>query len=446
MDITIGGPDYKFRPRAYQMPLIQAFEKSDKKRFVVCWPRRAGKDITIFNLLIRAALRKKGVYFYVFPTYAQAKRVIWDSITNTGERFLDYIDQDLIANSNSQELKIILANGSLIQLAGSNNIDALRGTNPQGIIFSEYAWQDPGAYQALRPILLANHGWAIFASTPFGQNHFYDLYRHAEQSPDWFCEKLTINDTKHISFSEIEKEREEGLISEDMIQQEYFTSFNRGVEGAYYAKYVEKMILDNRIGDVPYDIGSQVHTSWDLGIRDATSIVFFETVAGSIRIIDFYENSKEGLEHYVQVVKSKPYLYGKHIAPHDIAVREFTSGIARIDKARQLGINFTVAPNLSVEDGIEAVRTMLSKVYIDKTKCDRLIKGLENYRQEWDNKHKVYKNRPLHDQWSHIADALRYMAVSLPKTRDGLSPEELDKRYRDAMGANDDPLYGFKRW
>jgi phage terminase large subunit len=407
--------------------------------------RLRSRDITIFNLLIRASLKKVGVYFYVFPEYAQAKRVIWDSITNTGERFLDYIPKGIIKSSNSQEMKIVLHNGSLIQLAGSNNIDALRGTNPQGIVFSEYAWQDPEAYKALRPILLANDGWAIFASTPFGNNAFYDLYRHASQSPDWFCEKLTVEDTKHISLEAIQKEREEGLISEDMIEQEYYTSFNRGVEGAYYAKYVERMRLDGRIGDVPVSYGTQVHTAWDLGVRDSTSIVFFETVAGSIRIVDYYENSKHGLEHYVQVIKSKPYLYGKHIAPHDIAVREFTSGIARIDKARELGINFTIAPNLSIEDGIEAVRTMLNKTYIDQRKCERVIKALENYRQEWDSKNKVYKSRPLHDMWSHTADSLRYMAVSLPKTRDSMSPEELDKRYKDAMGMKDDPFYGFKR-
>jgi phage terminase large subunit len=159
----------KFKPRDYQLPLCRAFESGKYKRLLAIWPRRAGKDVCVFNLLIRAALRKIGVYYYIFPTYSQARKVVWDSITNNGERFLDYIPKELITSTNSQEMKVYLANGSLIQLIGSDNVDSLMGTNPIGIIFSEYALQDPIAYQFLRPILLANGGWAMFVSTPSWQ-------------------------------------------------------------------------------------------------------------------------------------------------------------------------------------------------------------------------------------------------------------------------------------
>lgn len=423
----------KFVPRFYQLPICDALENQGYKRLIIIMPRRAGKDITAFNLMVRAAFKKVGVYFYIFPTYAQAKKVIWDSITNSGERFLDYIPDILIRSKNSQEMKITLINGSQIQLVGSDNIDRLVGTNPIGLVYSEYAMQDPRAYSFMRPILAANDGWALFISTPRGKNHMYDLYQMALESPDWYALKLSLDETKHIPLEEIEKDRQEGLISEDLIQQEYYCSFSMGVEGAYYAKYLDKLRVEGRISAVPWEPAHKVHTAWDLGMRDSTTIIFYQLIGMTIRIIDCYENSKEGLEHYAQQLQSLPYNYGKHVAPHDIKVRELGTGISRIDKARQLGISFIVAPNLSISDGIESVRTMLSKVWIDEVKCAPLIKALENYRQEFDHKKKVYLPRPLHNWASHYADTARYMALSLSKTKDGSTPEELDKRYQEAV-------------
>jgi len=193
------------------------------------------------------------------------------------------------------------------------------------------------------------------------------------------------------------------------------------------------MRIDGRIGDVPWESNFKVNTAWDLGVRDSTTIIFWQSVGTTIRIIDCYENSKEGLEHYAKVLESKPYLYGKHIAPHDIAVKEFGSGMTRLEKARQLGIKFVVADNISVVDGIEAVRSTLNRVWIDQSKCVPLIKALENYRQEYDVKNRVYKSQPLHSFASHFSDSMRYLSVSLPKTRDGLSAQELDKRYQEAV-------------
>jgi phage terminase large subunit len=423
----------RFKPRPYQLPIFDAIENKKYRRVLAILPRRAGKDICAFNLVIRAALRQTGVYYYIFPTYSQAKKVIWDSMTNDGIRFLDYIPEELVEQSNSQEMKIRLRNGSLIQLVGSDNYDSLMGTNPRGVVFSEYALQDPRAYQFIRPILVANSGWALFLSTPRGKNHLWELYNIAMQSPDWFCYKLTVEDTGHIPLYEIEREKAEGIMSDDLIQQEYYTSFEMGVEGSYYAKYIDRMRVKGQIGIVPWENAFKVHTAWDLGIRDSTCIIFFQVIGQTVRIIDCYEKSKEGLEHYISVINQKQYIYGKHIAPHDIRVREFTSGVARIEKARQLGINFTIAPDVTIEDGIESVRSCLSKIWIDERACAPLIKAIMNYRQEFDAKRKVYKSQPLHDWSSHYADCLRYLCISLPKTKDGSSPEELEKRYRETV-------------
>lgn len=424
----------RFVPRPYQLPILDAIENKGYKRVIAIMPRRAGKDVTAFNLCIRQCIRKPCVVFYVFPTFAQAKRVIWNSVTNDGERILDYIPQDLVESMNSQEMSIRFKNGSLLQLVGSDNYDGLMGTNPQGVVFSEYALQDPRAYQFIRPILAANAGWALFISTPRGKNHLYELYQIALSNPqEWYALKLTLDDTQHIPQREIERERAEGVMSEDLIQQEYYTSFTMGVEGAYYSKYLDKMRVENRIREVPWDTGNKVHCVFDIGVRDQTAIIFYQSYKDIIRIIDCYENSKEGLEHYINIIKNKPYTYGKYIAPHDIRVKEWGSGMTRWDKAKSLGITFTIADNISIVDGIETVRSKLGLMYIDQAKCAPLIKALENYRQEFDAKNRVYKTVPLHNFASHYADAMRYLCVSLSKVRDYTDSKELDKRFHEAV-------------
>lgn len=435
-----------FIPRKYQKPILDAL-RDGYKHVLAIMPRRSGKDITALNYVIRQMWVNPGVYYYIFPTYSQAKKVIWDSMTNDGKRILDYFPKELVLQMNSQEMKIRMtaSNGqtSLFQLIGSDNVDSLMGTNPRGCVFSEYALQDPIAYQYIRPILTANGGWALFISTPRGKNHFWDLYQLAEKSPYWFSYKLTVEDTKHISMDEIEKEREEGLMSEDMIQQEYYTDFHMGIEGSYYNKYLDKCRLNGQIGDVPWESAFKVHTAWDIGVRDKTSIIFFQTIGQTVRIIDSYENSKHGIEHYAEVLSSKPYLYGTHIGPHDIRVREWGSGITRFEKARQLGIQFTIADNLGISDGIEACRSLFSKLWIDETKCLGLINALENYRQEYDARKKVYMPRPLHNWASHYADSCRMMAISLPKTSDTLSAEEIEESYQEANYGTDQKLPAF---
>ena len=437
----------KFQPRHYQLPIIDAIENKGYKRVIFIAPRRSGKDIVAWNIIIRQAIKKVGVYWYILPTYSQAKKIIWDSRLNSSVKdgssalsFLDFIPAELIKRTNSQEMKIVLFNDSIIQLVGSENVDSLVGTNAIGMVFSEYALQSPLAYQLLRPILLGNDGWALFVSTPRGKNSLYELYQIAQHSPDWFAYKLTLDDTKHIPMSEIEKERAEGLMSDDLIQQEYFCSFEMGVEGSYYAKYIDRMRLKGQIGIVPWEPSFSVNVAFDLGVRDSTCLIFFQNIGATVRIIDCYEKQKEGLEHYVNVIRSKPYTYNKFIFPHDIAVQELGSGITRVEKLKQLGIKATIAPNIGIMDGIEAVRSAFAKIWIDEKNCKDLIKALENYRQEYDPKKRIYSSQPLHNWSSHYADSLRYLCVALPKTRDyGDSAADLEKRYTETVYGNQLP-------
>lgn len=399
------------------------------------WPRRSGKDITAWNLCIKELIEKVQTIYYVFPTYSSGRRILWDAIDNDGFRILNYMPKEIIESKNEQLMRIRLKNGSVFQIVGSDNYDnALVGTNPRGIVFSEFAISNPLAYSFVRPILSANDGWALIISTPRGKNFLWEMYQVALQNPNsWHVSKLTVDDTCHIPLAEIEQERAEGEMSEDLQLQEYWTSFEMGIEGAYYTKYLDKARLEGRISHVPWEPSLKVHTAWDIGCRDMTSIIFFQIAGQVIRIIDCYERNKEGIEHYVNVLKSKDYTYGKHIGPHDIRNMDFSTGITRWEKAKQLGITFTVADKIGIMDGIEAVRSTLPRMWFDQTNCKQLIRALENYRQEFDIKKKVYKEKPLHDVFSNFADSMRYLAVSLRKVSDSTTPEELERRYRESF-------------
>lgn len=422
----------RFIPRDYQLPVMDALENAGYRKIYCLWHRRSGKDVVAFNLVIRAAIRKVGVYFYALPTYSHARRVIFDGILSNSQKFLDFIPPELIASKNGQEMKITLVNGSIIQLVGSDTASqSLVGTNPQGVVFSEWAIAEPSAYDFIRPALLYNQGFAIFITTPRGRNHAYEMHEVAKNSSDWFCSTKTVLDTGVISLEEINKERQ--TLSEDMIQQEFFCSYTAGVEGSYYGRYLDKMRLNNQIGTIPWEPSFKVHTAWDLGVHDKTVILMFQVVGNCVRIIDMIEGQDKGLDQYAKILKEKPYVWGQHFAPHDIKVRELSTGLSRLELARRLGIPFIVLPNLPIEDGIELCKVNFQKIWIDDAKCLSLVKALESYRREWDNKRKVYRDNALHNDASHYADSFRYLNLSLPKTQDGLSAEELRKNYEETV-------------
>lgn len=215
---------HAFVPRDYQLPLFQAMD-SGIKRAILVWHRRAGKDKACWNYMIKRACERVGTYFYFLPEYSQAKKVVWDNIDNDGFRMIDHIPKELVAATNATDLKITLVNGSVIQLMGADNFSKSGvGTNPIGVVMSEYSINNPEVWGFLRPILKVNGGWAIFNFTPRGQNHAYQLLKMAEENDDWFTQILTVDDTGVLSPEDIEDERKEGM-SQAMIDQEYYAKF-----------------------------------------------------------------------------------------------------------------------------------------------------------------------------------------------------------------------------
>ncbi len=408
---------HNYQPRPYQMGLWNAMIDDKKKRAIYVWHRRAGKDLLALNRILYSAMFEAvGTYWHIFPSYAQGAKSVWQETNSEGRKYIDYIPQELIAKKNEKELKITLKNGSIYQIVGSDNPDSLRGAGIKGAVFSEYAEQDPRAWGTIQPMLLENNGWAMFNFTPKGQNHAYELYKMAQKMPEvWHSEIKTAEETGVFTQEQLEQVRAE-ILSEgktlDFFNQEFLCSFNNPIEGAYYSKIIDDLDKQGRIGDYPHNPALPVFTFWDLGIGDATTIWFAQFVGNEIRIIDYIEDNNRGLASYIKEVKDKTYVYEQHYAPHDIQIREFSNGKSRLETAYELGLRFMIAPKLSIDDGIDAVRSILPKCFFNEATTRRGLLTLKNYKKEFDNKNNTFKLQPKHDWASHGADAFRYLAVS----------------------------------
>jgi len=429
---------FHFDPRPYQIPILSAFDRG-YKRGVQVWHRRAGKEKTDIAIVSKKMLERVGSYYYVFPEFAQGRKILWDGADRDGFRFIDHFPKELIdGQRNDTEMKLRYKNGSLFQIVGSDRYNAVMGTNPVGMIFSEYSLQDPTCWGYFRPILAENDGWAIFNFTPRGENHAYQLYELAKNDPEhWFCQLLTVADTGVIKQEVLDQERAEIIRldgNDSIFQQEYYCNFTVPIAGAYYAEHISRAYRDGRIGHVEHEPRITVDTWWDLGINDRQSIWFTQSVGQELRVIDFYENNGQGLAHYIGKMQEKGYVYGKHTAPHDIEVRELTSGKSRKDTAASLGIRFEVAPRLPhVIDGIDMVRSLFPKVWIDADKCRDGLNALKNYRKQYDDKRKTYLNQPYHDWSSNAADAFRTLATALDFRHRNIPANQPDKYARHSQ-------------
>lgn len=236
------------------------------------------------------------------------------------------------------------------------------------------------------------------------------------------------------------------LLKDDMERENPSTpeeAFAASVEGAYYATQFTYLREHDHICTVPHVEGYKVNTSWDLGHTDSTTIWFYQEIGKEIRVLSYYENYHEGLLHYAKVLaekaKANNWVYGRHLAPHDIEVVELGVGKSRLEQARRLEdpatgeiycITFEPVPRIeSEQDGWEAVRSILPHCWFDINGTTILfgkrrvgLPSLENYRKEWDEKLGTFKNRPLHN-WAHDgAKAFETMAVArkAPKKFEGL--------------------------
>lgn len=390
-----------YKPRELQNFL---HKEIDKHRFnVLVLHRRAGKTVMCINHMIKAALTNplpNPRYVFISPYRLQGKATAWDYLKT-------YAGKIPGTKFNESELRCDFATGARITIVGAENDQALRGVFLDGAVCDETQNIKPGLFpEVIRPALADRKGWCVFIGTPKGQNYFYDLHKQAKETKDWFTCVFKASETKILDSEELEAAR--SVMSPDLFDQEFECSFQAAITGSYYGAIIENLSINKRITDVPYDEDLDTETWWDLGMNDQTCIWFVQRFKDEIRLIDYYENSGEGLDHYAKILNNRGYEYSRHIAPHDIKVRELGNfGKSRLDSALELGIEFDIAPKLSIEDGIEAVRKALPNCWFDKSKCQKAIEYLKAYQKKWDEKNQCFKNKPMHNFASHCADAFR---------------------------------------
>ena len=396
-----------YTPRELQQNL---HNQLDNYRFaVLACHRRFGKTVCMLNHLIRAALQNNMVnprYAYIAPTYKQAKSIAWDYM----KMFAGPIPT---TRFNETELRCDLPNGARITLLSSENPDALRGLALDGVVIDEVAQIEPKLWnEIIRPALSDRKGFAYMIGTPAGMsNLFYELYQQALADPKWYAYTAAATDTKIIDQEELDAAKK--AMGDTKYRQEFECDWIANIEGSIYGNIMKELEDKQNITLMEYDPTLLVNTVWDIGVGDSTAIVFYQKHGNAIKIIDFYENRREGLPHYIQVIKEKDYIYDKHFAPHDIDVQEFSSGKTRRDVAYQLGINFRILPKLPLEDGIHNLKMVLPKCWFDAEATKPLVAALRHHHRKFNDKMRIFSAKPVKDFSSHACDAARYMATSL---------------------------------
>ena len=390
-----------YKPRALQKIL---HGQIDKHRFsVIVLHRRAGKTVMAINHMLRAALTNKYLnprYAFISPYRLQGKATAWDYI----KQFAGKIPG---TKFNESELRCDLANGARITILGAENDQAIRGISLDGCVFDETQSIKPTIFpEVIRPALADRKGWCIFIGTPKGRNNFYQLYQSAIKNPKWYACTYKASETQILDDEELQAARD--VMSKDLYEQEFECSFQAAITGSYYGTIIEDLVREKRMVSNLFDEDIDVETWWDLGMNDQTAIWFVQRYKKEIRLIDYYENTGHGLDHYADVLKKKGFEYSTHIFPHDVKVRELGNyAKTRLEALLDLGIVGEVAPKLSIEDGIEAVRKNLVNCWFDKDKCGTGIEYLKAYQKKWDDKAQVFKSKPQHSYASHCADAFR---------------------------------------
>lgn len=408
----MGVIEIPYAPRALQSEI---YARMRRFNVLVCH-RRFGKTVLEVNKLIREACTNSlpnPRYAYIAPLYRQAKAVAWDYFRH----FAGVIPGVVF---NEAELRCDLPNGARITLYGADNPDSLRGIYLDGVVLDEYAQMYPRAWtEVIRPAIADRRGWADFIGTPMGHNAFYEMYQHAlmqmeehGDGSDWFTKIYKASETGILDDDEIKAMRSQ--MSDEEYEQELECSFEAAIRGAYFGQAMGLANEEKRIARVPYQAEIRVETAWDLGVGDYTTIWFYQMVGKEIHVIDYYENSGEGLHHYAGVLDKKGYLYGSHWAPHDIKVREWgNQGKTRAEEAMSLGIVFRIVPRMKLEDKINAARVILRRCWFDRERCKEGIEALMQYRKEWDDMRQVFRDRPLHDWASHGADGFCVLAQAV---------------------------------
>ena len=414
----------KYQPRDAFLPF-----HNRKARFsdMVCH-RRAGKTVAAVNDLIIGALEcqlKRPQLAYIAPTYQMAKRIAWE--------YTKEFAAPLIEQTHESELRVTLKNEAKIYLLGSENADALRGIYLDGAILDEYPLMRPSMVsQVIMPCLSDRQGWLVKMGTPRGKNHFYDSYNRSLADPKAFTMMLKASESGIIPAEELALIKSH-MDSSDYLQ-EYECSFDAALKGAIYGEAMELAEKEGRIKEYGLDPNLPLDVITDLGYTDDTVLIFFQQGPGGILIHEVYSNNEQEWDVYLDEMEIRNvrdiYL------PHDARAKNLQTGRSIVEQTLRRQFRPKIVPDHKLRDGISAARKLLPYTYWNRPLTSGAVEAMKSYRKEWDDKLGCYRDRPVHDWSSHIADAFRYLGVVFANLQPAKSNIILPERLAGEQGVN----------
>ena len=413
-----------YKPR----PWFRKFHSRPNRWAVLVYHRRAGKTVAAINDLIERATyntREAPRYAYIAPMLKQAKAIAWEYLKKFAAPY-----KPKISESELWVELTVLPNSPRITIYGADNPDSFRGMYFDGVVLDEFGNMVESTWkEVLLPALVDRRGWAVFMGTPNGPNHFRDMWYKRKGDPGWLCELYTVNDTKVISEEELAEMMK--IMDPEEYAQEMMCNFEASVRGAIYARQMEIIASENRIGHFPLDHALKVNAVMDLGWKDLFTIGFFQGVMDGIRIghsygdhfkqIDFYidylkafwaGNTWKGSDNFPEWIRvGPPYQQGLIYVPHDAKAKSLQTGKAIIDHFKKANLRPRLVPNLDVIDGIAAVRTTFPQLYIHEPENQTLILAAKTYHRKYDEDLKRFSDEPVHDWASDWCDMLRYLCI-----------------------------------
>jgi len=396
-----------YQPRPHAL----AFHARSERFAVMVMHRRFGKTVMCIADLIDKAIQCQlpfPQYSYIAPFYSQAKSVAWNYLKHYTTGIADRVMES--------ELSVTLKNGAKIRLFGADNPDALRGLYHDGVIIDEYGDVAPRLFgEVVAPALADRKGWIAFIGTPKGPNHFKELWEDATNDPRWFKQMMKASESGIIDAEELALMRSLPGSDDNTYAQEFECDFSAAVRGAYYGNQLNDLEKDGHMGIFPYDPDYPVHLSFDIGYSDDTSVWFYQTDGRDVRVIDFFTVSGYSVDDVLGELRTRPYAYGTFHLPHDAKNKSFQTGKSVRELFIAAGCRVRMVPELSVQDGIQAVRKTLPNTYFNVANKDVKygLDALRVYQREWDDKRKVFRETPKHDWSSNPADSFRYMCLAI---------------------------------
>ena len=376
--------------------------------------RRAGKTVAAVNDIIEKATyntRSNPRYGYIAPLLKQAKQIAWQYLKDFSAPFSPKI--------NESELYVeltALPNSPRITIYGADNPDSFRGLYFDGVVLDEFGNMRGSIWkEILLPALIDRRGWAVFMGTPNGPNHFRDTYYEAVDDPKWFHLRLTCADTGIISQDDLDEMKR--IMDPEEFEQEMMCNFEASVRGAIYARQVEALLKEGRVGSFPAQPDIPTDVIMDLGVHDDTTLGFCQSRPDGVVCVHSHHDNLRPIKDYIEYIKefwaSNHLRPGQIWLPHDARAKSLQTGKSIIDHFLAAKLRPRIVPQLDLLDGIAAARKMFPLWHFNESETKSLLLALKSYHRKYDEDLKRFIDEPVHDWSSHYADMFRYASIVL---------------------------------